>query len=128
MVYLGGICMKSFNLKKANAVHTSEMSVEMRATNYAKELGYFTTKMEIPNRRGAADRMFLNRVNGHLIVFFIEFKRPKRGRVSTQQLRFTELMDHINVHVYITDDLNTAKDILDSHIASAERREPYPYA
>lgn len=89
-----------------------EKSVETGAYEYAKSRGCWHTKFKSANNRGLPDRIFIT-PDG--VVFFIEFKRRKKGARAQQKLVIDEMRDY-NAKVFVTDDLDEAKAIIDDMI------------
>ena len=87
-----------------------EADIEQRVCYYAKtRYGILTDKFTSPNRRSVPDRTFWC-CNGH--VFLLEFKAPRK-KPTKQQLRDHERRRALGHHVYVVDDIETGKKIID---------------
>ena len=69
-------------------------------------------KFTSPNRRSVPDRMI---VAPHGPVFFIEFKRPG-GKTTAGQDREIERLLNQNVSVYVVDDVDQGKVVIESMV------------
>lgn len=102
--------MRGFDLEKANHRPVKEKSVESRSVKYAKDLGYYSAKVKFEGKKGASDRIFI----GWGDVFFIEFKRPKGGKVSGNQKVFANTMAAHGVDVFFAKTVEEAKEVIDA--------------
>lgn len=89
-----------------------EVDVESKACEYAKARGCWHAKFKSSNNRGVPDRLFIT-PDG--VVFFIEFKKPGKKARKQQRLVIDDMMDN-KAKVFVTDDLQTAKIIIDDMI------------
>mgnify|MGYP003651968178 FL=1 len=101
-----------FNQGKAKVKKVKESSVEDRVVAYARNKGWFVAKVNFPGIRGAADRLFI----GHGVTMFMEFKRPKGGKVSPLQLRFKDKMHAQKVSVWFVHNAEEGKTLLDGYL------------
>jgi hypothetical protein len=100
-----------FNQGKAKVKKVKEVSVEDRVVRYARAKGWFVAKVNFPGIRGAADRILIK--NGKTI--FMEFKRPKGGKVSPLQLRFKAKMNAHLIPVWFVDNAEKGKLLIDGY-------------
>jgi hypothetical protein len=89
-----------------------EKDIEEKAYAYARSRGVWHTKFKSANNRGLPDRIFIAPGN---IVFFIEFKRPKKTARAQQKLVIDEMTD-LGAKVFVTNDLDRAKQIIDDMV------------
>lgn len=87
----------------------SEADIEKKVCNYAKGKGYVVDKFTSPSKRSVPDRLFTPPCG---VMFLIEFK--KRGKKPTEK----QALDHEkrrknNVFVYVVDDVEQGKQIID---------------
>lgn len=90
-----------------------ESHIEEKAYHYARSKGCWHTKFKSANNRGVPDRIFIT-PDG--VVFFIEFKAPKKGAKKQQRLVIDEMRENKAV-VFVTNDLDEAKRIVDDMVA-----------
>lgn len=88
-----------------------EQSVEQPATDYAEKIGYISLKFTPTGQRGWPDHLFINLYGHHV---YIEFKKPKKKPSKLQLYRLKQLTQR-GVSAYWTDNLSTAKKILDDN-------------
>ncbi len=88
-----------------------EKEIEAEVCKYAesKSKGIEQRKFKTPNRRNAPDRIFLLSPG---LVFFIEFKRPGE-KPNKGQLREHQRLRDLEFHVYVCDDIEAGKRIID---------------
>lgn len=91
-----------------------ESTTEQRAIEYAKGCGVWQRKFKSANNRGLPDRIFIT-PNG--AVFFIEFKRPKKKARLQQKLVIDEMRENYNAKVFVTDDIEEARSIINDMVA-----------
>lgn len=91
-----------------------EVDVETKAYEFAKSIGCWHKKFKSANNRGVPDRIFIT-PDG--VVFFIEFKSPKRKATprKLQRLVIDDMLDH-NAKVFVTNDLEEAKKIIEDMV------------
>ena len=89
-----------------------EAKLENDFSTYAKKRGCLSLKWVSPGRAGVPDRIVLCPGG---IVFFIEFK-AKSGRLSRIQERNIKALRGLDQIVYILDDLNLSKIVLERHL------------
>jgi Holliday junction resolvase len=90
-----------------------ESSIERAVVEYGKRTGWVSIKLSTSGPRGAAgwpDRLFMRRGKS----VFIEFKRPGGKATPLQQSRHDQLVD-AGYFVFVVDDVNRGKGILDAH-------------
>lgn len=92
---------------------TTEKTVEQRAYAYAKSEGCWHAKFKSAQNRGVPDRLFITPSG---TVFFIEFKKPKKKASKQQKLVIDEMMEY-GAKVFVTNDIDEAKSIIDDMIA-----------
>lgn len=110
-----------------------EAAVENPAMAFAKKLGYFHRKYKSPNRRSAPDRILISPFG---VVLFIEFKRPKKWKLTPGQKTEIADMRTNGAIVYVINNLDTAKKVIAHHVvsrtvvrgATCERECPAIYA
>jgi hypothetical protein len=98
-------------LKQRDRLPT-ESQIEARVVQYARARGLRADKFTSPNRRSVPDRIVLC-PGGQL--FFIEFKRPKRGKGTDAQAREHEDLRRLGFAVYIIDDVEEGKQLIDRY-------------
>jgi hypothetical protein len=103
-------CAKSFRRPKAE-LDARESSVEGRAKRYAAKLGYWCRKFKSPGKTSAPDDVFKH-PNGP--AFYIEFKALGK-KPTPMQLNEHEEMRAVGLIVYVVDNFDDAKTILDRH-------------
>jgi len=86
-----------------------ESDIEKAVCDYAKKRGLHCYKFVSPGTRGVPDRMFTYHGG---IVFFIEFKKPGETP-RADQIRVIERMVKHEVPVFIIDDIEIGKEIID---------------
>lgn len=96
-----------------------ETSVEDKACAYAKEQGCWHRKFKSANARGLPDRIFIT-PDG--VVFFIEFKRRGKGARVQQKLVIDEMREY-NAKVFVTDDVDEAKKIIDDMVIFGDHQQ-----
>ena len=101
---------KSFRRSKAD-LDARESSVEGRAKRYAKSIGYWVRKFKSPGKANAPDDIFKHPFTD---PFFIEFKALGKP-ASAAQLDEHEEMRKVGWTVYVVDNFDDAKKILDRH-------------
>lgn len=89
-----------------------ESEIEKRVCQYAESKGTLCYKFVSPGRRGVPDRMCIDR-NGR--AFFIEFKQPG-GSLRPEQMREIERMNRNRAIVYVIDNIEDAKVLIDAII------------
>lgn len=87
----------------------SESNIEMNVSKYACNTGWWTSKFTSPSRAGVPDRIFIK--NGKTL--FIEFKATGE-KPRKLQLEIMKQMREKGAIVYVVDDIQTGKDILDN--------------
>ena len=90
-----------------------EKDIEAKVKAYARDQGMLTYKFTSPARAAVPDDMFICTTGK---VMFIEFKR--KGKVPTPaQLREHERLRGHRIAVYVVDDVEEGKKIIDSYTA-----------
>ncbi len=97
-----------------------EKEVEDPVCRYARSKGLTAYKFTSPNRRSVPDRLFTG--NGALI-FFIEFKAPGKKPSPKQWRQIRRLQDQ-GFHVYVCDDIEIGKWLIDNEIENAAQELP----
>lgn len=92
-----------------------EIEIEEAAQGYAQSQGILLEKCVIPGKRNWPDRQGLC-PGGH--VFYIEFKRPGE-EPRKAQLQNHRLLRRLGFSVYVCDNLDHAKQIIDGEIKIA---------
>jgi hypothetical protein len=87
---------------------TKETDIETKAYEYAKALGCWHAKFKSSQNRGLPDRIFIT-PDG--VVFFIEFKAPKKTARKLQRLVIDDML-HVKADVFVTNNLDEAKRII----------------
>ena len=91
----------------------TEAMIETRVVQYARARGLRADKFTSPNRRSVPDRIVLC-PGGRM--FFIEFKRPKLGKVTEGQAREHEDLRRLGFEVYVIDDIDEGKELIDRYV------------
>ncbi len=100
-----------------------EADIEQRVCYYAKsKYGILTDKFTSPNRRSVPDRIF-SAPNGR--VFFIEFKAVGK-KPTAQQLRDHSRRRALGQHIYVVDNTELGKKIIDYETVYAALSSTYP--
>jgi len=94
-----------------------ETRIESRVCDYAKSNGWLVYKLPATYQKGLPDRIFLK--NGY--CFFIEFKAPG-GSNSEIQKRVHTLLSEQNFEVYVVDNVEEGKGIIDGITKTANER------
>ena len=89
-----------------------ERDIERRVCEYARFRDLLVYKFTSPARAAVPDRVFIL-PNGR--VFFIEFKRPG-AKPTPAQAREHERLLKQNVPVFVIDDVNMGKTLIDGMI------------
>lgn len=93
-----------------------EQVIEDNVTAYAESLGFISRKMTYAGRHGCRDRDFYG--FGHTVK--VEFKRPN-GSPRPHQERERERMKKVGVTIWVIDDIDRGKALLDRHAAAPRR-------
>ena len=101
---------KKFSRPQAS-LDARESTLEGRACRYAKSLGYYVRKYKSPGRRAAPDRFFKHSDG---VPFFIEFKGLGKQPTALQLAEHDE-MRAVGLIVYVVDNYEAAKAIIDKH-------------
>ena len=96
-----------------------EKTIEQKVCDYAKEKGLLVYKFTSPNRAAVPDRMF---VHPDGTVTFIEFKQTGKKPTPAQEREHARLRGH-NVKVYVVDDVDQGKRLVDQLNWEANLRE-----
>ena len=87
-----------------------EKQIEERVGTYAKEQGFLVYKFTSPQRSAVPDRIY---ITSRGFIFFVEFKRS--GQVPTPaQAREHERLRNHNVKVFVVDDVDQGKGVVDA--------------
>lgn len=87
-----------------------ESEVEKDWCDRARQLGYKSIKFIDPGRRGAPDRLVLG-YKGE--SFFIEFKRPKGGKLSMHQKAYHADLRKRGFDVYLIKNIKQNTELLE---------------
>lgn len=88
-----------------------EKVIEEKVNDYAKSKGVAVYKFTSPMRAAVPDRLYINAKG---FIWFCEFKR--KGKVPTPaQQREHERLRLRNVTVYVIDDIEDGKAMIDCH-------------
>ena len=90
-----------------------EAKIEAAVCDYARSKGFLAYKFNSVNRAAVPDRLFIL-PSGHM--FFCEFKRAGQKPTAPQEREHARLRQQ-NVQVYVVDDIDTGKSIIDSMCA-----------
>jgi Holliday junction resolvase len=86
--------------------------VQQPVVRYARSKGFDALKISGPGRRSYPDYMFLGDPG---IIFFIEFKRPKKKPTEKQQKKIDRLLA-MGFDVWWTDSADEGKKIIDLYL------------
>lgn len=86
-----------------------EKTIEQKVCDYAKDKGFLVYKFTSPNRSAVPDRMLIHPTGD---VLFIEFKASGKKPTPAQEREHLRLRGH-NVAVYVVDDVDTGKAVID---------------
>ena len=93
---------------------TLEKDIEGAFVRYARRQGCEAIKFADPARRGAPDRIVLCPRG---CLFFIEFKRRDQ-KPRPEQLIYHRVLTKLGYDVFVIDDYQDAKQLLDGFLAS----------
>lgn len=88
-----------------------ESAIEKTVCNYSEKQGMVQRKYKTPGMRNAPDRIFFASFG---VVFFIEFKAPKK-KPRKGQIREAEKLRALGQDVYFVDNVAEGKKIIDSY-------------
>jgi hypothetical protein len=88
-----------------------EKDIEKKVCDYARLHNMLAYKFTSPGHIGVPDRMFIT-LSGK--IFFIEFKSAK-GLLTTNQMREIARMQGRGLTVYVVNDVDNGKAIIDKH-------------
>ncbi len=77
-----------------------ERKLEDRCCGKIEKLGGAALKIKVFGLRGFPDRLVLLPAR---VAFFIEFKRPKKGRVAATQVKWRRMLTKLGFPFYIID-------------------------
>lgn len=86
-----------------------EKDIEKAVWKYAEEKGLLQYKFSSPNKRSVPDRLFIT-TGG--FTFYIEFKKPGGVCTALQESTIKRMRD-VNCHVFVVDDIQEGKNIID---------------
>lgn len=89
----------------------SEKIIQAKVVAYARKKKMLVMKFVSQNNRGVPDYIFL--YNG--FVFFIEFKATGKKTRMSQDVKIKAMRDQ-GADVYVCDDIDTGKRIIDNYI------------
>ena len=93
-----------------------EKKIETEVCKYARSLGFDAMKQEWPGTHGAPDRLFITPQGK---IFMVEFKSAK-GKLSGHQARRIRRLKAMNVDVYITNNIESGKWLMDMYYVHPE--------
>ena len=82
-----------------------EIEVESKVCALAEAAGWIVRKVKWVGRRGAPDRFFV--CDGRIVL--IEFKRPKKGKLSAIQAREVARLRRAGVECYVVNSIPLGK-------------------
>ena len=85
-----------------------ERDIEKAVCDYARKKGLIPYKFTSPNHTSVPDRLF---VGSRGLVFFIEFKAPKKTPTA-KQWREIQRLRHLGHNVYVVDNIEEGKNIV----------------
>jgi len=88
-----------------------EKDIEAPAVAYAKRTGGMADKFTSPSKRSVPDRLMTSNEG---FVYFIEFKAPGK-RATAKQLLDHQKRRELGCVVYVIDDIDEAKAVIDYH-------------
>lgn len=100
--------------KIKNQAILSETQIEKHVCAYAEEKGMLVAKVNVPGQRGWPDRLFECSYGHH---FYIEFKKPKNGVVSTHQTNIAKKLREKGVMVYYCHTMEEGRRAVDTEVA-----------
>lgn len=92
-----------------------EKDIERKVCEYARSKGCLAYKFTSPSRMGVPDRLFIYMGK----VWFIEFKAPGK-QVTKPQLREHSILATHFLDVFVIDDVEMGKMIIDAKISVAQ--------
>lgn len=93
-----------------------EGKIEQAIVDFARSRGFLVRKYSSPGVPGGPDRIFF----GHGTVFLLEFKTPDGKLSSEQKNEITRLRNH-GVKVFVIDDTDTGKMVIDGAVLVQRR-------
>lgn len=92
-----------------------ESKIENDVKKYAKNKGFYVRKFSSPSHRSVPDDLFITPPSPNPpVLFFIEFKR--KGKSATPaQICEHELIEARGMRVYIVDNIQQGKELIDAH-------------
>ena len=90
-----------------------EKQIEKRVCDHARQKNVLVYKFSSPGHAAVPDRMFILPTGG---MFFIEFKRSGEHPTIPQEREHNKLRGH-GVTVYVVDDVQYGKAIIDCHLS-----------
>jgi hypothetical protein len=94
-----------------------EKHIEAAVCRYAESKGFVQYKFSSPAHLGVPDRIFFGDLN---CVFLIEFKR-QGGKLTPAQEREAQRLKALAHRVYLVDDVEFGKEVIDSELALLAR-------
>jgi hypothetical protein len=92
-----------------------ERDIERKVGDYATKLGVWHRKFVSPQNRGIPDRVFAYKG----VVIFIEFKAHGKKTTPLQEAQIKKIRA-VGVRVYVCDNVDDGKKIIDQLIAWTE--------
>lgn len=97
-----------------------ERDIETRVCKHAQKYGILTRKFTSPSHRSVPDRLFLFPTG---LAVFIEFKQ--KGKTLTKgQVREAKKLRELGHYVYLIDDVQAGKQLVDKLMAIVNRKSP----
>lgn len=90
-----------------------EKQIEAKVCEYAKSKDVLAYKFTSPNRAAVPDRLFIGPTGR---VWFAEFKREGQKPTPAQEREHARLRGH-NISVFVIDDVEQGKAVVDSMVA-----------
>lgn len=99
-----------------------EKDVEKKICQYAKSKGFLTYKFTSPARASVPDRLIISERGD---MFFMEMKRPG-GKCTTGQEREIARLKQQEVAVFVVDNVEYGKQLIDAAIMGLDMKELMP--
>jgi hypothetical protein len=94
-----------------------EKQIEAAVCRYARDKGILAFKFTSPARAAVPDRLFITPSGD---FYFIEFQRTGQKPTPAQEREHTRLRAQ-NVRVYVVDNVQDGKNLIDANAGSATR-------
>lgn len=93
-----------------------ESVIEKKVKNYAEKKGWTVRKFTSPGKRAVCDNLFMRYP---AIMFYIEFKAPRKNATKAQKLEHGE-MRHCGFNCYVVDNVGMGMEIIDAETLKAK--------